>query len=485
MNGSVGHIDPFWLYSCSTLSYPCQAINRVIDVGFSTSKLTCDRIGQSQAITVGIVGLPQNNYWEIGGSGIVDAGAAILVVVAVGETTVEVSDRAQVAHCVIAVVDLLGGVEPGFIGQLKTFISYINRCQTLHSPTVASSPLQSKRSLLSKRWMNTPREDLDSPWKDILRIYFPQAMQFFFPNTAVLIDWDRPYEFLDKELLQVTREAELGRRYADQLVKVWLLEGEQVWLLLHVEVQSQWESGFAQRVFVYNFRIFDLYQQVPVSLAILCDERLSWRPQNFEVNYPDTRLNFEFGIVKLLDWRDRVAELETSDNPFAIVVLAHLKVIETKRNVEQRKAWKFRLTRMLYERGYERQQVLDLYRFIDWAMILPKAVELEFWQELQAFEEERKVTYVTNAERIGFERGIQEGEQRGRQVGIQEGLQEGRQEGEMILILRQIARRFGTIPPATETQIRSLPLSELENLGEALFDFSEISDMEDWLRSHS
>jgi predicted transposase YdaD len=70
-------------------------------------------------------------------------------------------------------------------------------------------------------------------------------------------------------------------------------------------------------------------------------------------------------------------------------------------------------------------------------------------------------------------------------VGIQEGLQEGRQEGEMILILRQIARRFGTIPPATETQIRSLPLPQLEDLGEALFDFSEVSDLEDWLRSHS
>jgi hypothetical protein len=51
------------------------------------------------------------------------------------------------------------------------------------------------------------------------------------------------------------------------------------------------------------------------------------------------------------------------------------------------------LTKALYEEGYERQQILDLYRFIDWVMILPVAVEKEFWQELQTFEEERKVTY--------------------------------------------------------------------------------------------
>jgi hypothetical protein len=69
--------------------------------------------------------------------------------------------------------------------------------------------------------MTLPRADLDGPWKDILRAYFPQAMQFFFPNTAALIDWERSHEFLDKEFIQISREGELGKRYADQLVKVW------------------------------------------------------------------------------------------------------------------------------------------------------------------------------------------------------------------------------------------------------------------------
>jgi hypothetical protein len=324
--------------------------------------------------------------------------------------------------------------------------------------------------------MDIPRADLDSPWKDVLRAYFPQAMQFFFPNTAALIDWNRPYEFLDKEFQTISRDAEVGRRYADQLVKVWLLEGTEVWLLVHLEIQSQRESGFAERVFVYNLRIFDLYRQIPVSLAILCDESLSWRPNSYVVNYPDTRHTFEFGIVKLLDWSDRIEELESSNNPFAIVVLAHLKVIETRSEVQQRKAWKFRLTKMLYEKGYERQQILDLYRFIDWIIILPEAIEREFWQELQTFEEERKVTYVTNAERFGFERGIQEGEQRGRQTGIQE--------GEQVLVLRLLTRRIGPISPPMEAQIRLLSLTQLEELGEALLDFSELAELENWLEQN-
>ena len=52
------------------------------------------------------------------------------------------------------------------------------------------------------------RVDNDSPWKEILEAYFPQAMQFFFPQTAALINWERPHEFLDKEFQQIARDAE-------------------------------------------------------------------------------------------------------------------------------------------------------------------------------------------------------------------------------------------------------------------------------------
>ena len=64
----------------------------------------------------------------------------------------------------------------------------------------------------------------------------------------------------------------------------------------------------------------------------------------------------------------------------------------------------------------------------------------------------------------------------------QEALQEGRQEGEIRLILRLITKRFGAIPIEIETQIRSLSVSQLEALGEALLDFSSLSDVSDWLK---
>jgi hypothetical protein len=232
------------------------------------------------------------------------------------------------------------------------------------------------------------RADNDSPWKEVLEAYFSQAIQFFFPNTAALIDWQLPHEFLDKEFQKIIRDASIGRRYVDKLVKVWLVGGEEIWLLIHVEIQAISEDDFGERMFSYNLRIYDSCGKGATSVAILCDTDSQWRPKNFGFNYPDTRLEFEFGRFKLLDYQNRFDELENSNNPFATVVMAHLKTQQTAKNPQQRKSWKFSLIRRLYEKGLQERDIRNLYRFIDWVMILPKALEEELWQDFKEFEEE-------------------------------------------------------------------------------------------------
>jgi hypothetical protein len=176
------------------------------------------------------------------------------------------------------------------------------------------------------------RNDQDSPWKEILRDYFPQAIQFFFPDVAAAIDWNTPPEFLDKEFQQIAREAKQGKRFADCLVKVKQINGQDLFLLLHVEVQATKEDHFPTRMFTYNIRIFDRFAQPAISLAILCDADPTWRPSQYQVNLPQTQTTFNFGIVKLLDYQQNWAMLESSRNPFATVVMAHLKNQATTRN---------------------------------------------------------------------------------------------------------------------------------------------------------
>ena len=115
------------------------------------------------------------------------------------------------------------------------------------------------------------RADQDSPWKLILRQYFQQAIEFFFPDIAQQIDWTIPVEFLDREFQQLTPDSEIGKRFADQLVKVYQKGGCSIILLVYLEVQAEPEDIFPERIFTYLIRIFDYFHQIPISLAILCD----------------------------------------------------------------------------------------------------------------------------------------------------------------------------------------------------------------------
>ena len=305
----------------------------------------------------------------------------------------------------------------------------------------------------------------DTPWKLILRTYFQEAISFFFPNTANLIDWQIAPEFLDKEFQRIAPDAETGRRFADQLVKVKSRKGQELWLLIHVEVQAAREATFPQRMFTYSLRIFDLFQRPATSLAILCDGNARWRPTHYSFDYPDTSLSFRFGMVKLLDYRDQWTVLEASSNPFAVVVMAHLKAQETKKDSQNRKEWKLQLIRGLYERGYNREDIANLFRFIDWIMILPEGLDRSFWTELQNYEKERRMPYITSVERIGYERG--------------------REEEKKALIELQLTQKLEALPKHLANQIEALSLEKLNALAIALLNFSSVIDLEDWLKTHS
>jgi hypothetical protein len=168
-------------------------------------------------------------------------------------------------------------------------------------------------------------------------------------------------------------------------------------------------------MFVYYYRLLDKYDLPIASLAILGDERDTWRPEPFESGLWGCEVTFRFPIVKLIDYMPHWAELEASQNPFAIVVMAHLKTKETRNDPVARKEWKFKLTRLLYERGYERQDILNLFRFIDWILELPEDLKRSFRDDLEEYERERQMPYVTSIERMGIEQGIEQGEDRATQ----------------------------------------------------------------------
>ena len=103
------------------------------------------------------------------------------------------------------------------------------------------------------------RADHDSPWKDALEYYFEEFLQLLFPAIHAQIDWAKGYSFLDKELQQITADAQTGRHHADKLDKVYALNGQETWVLIHAEVQGKAESGFPARMYRYQYRLRDCY----------------------------------------------------------------------------------------------------------------------------------------------------------------------------------------------------------------------------------
>ena len=170
--------------------------------------------------------------------------------------------------------------------------------------------------------------DFDIAWKEALDALFEPFMAFFFPDAYRDIDWARRFEMLDKELQQISPESEQGRRVVDKLVKVWRTNGQDEWVLVHIEVQSQPDTEFAQRMYVYNYRLFDRYNRRVASFAVLGDDRPAWRPKRFGYELWGTKVGIEFATAKLLDYAADEAALEANPNPFAVVVLAHLKTLE-------------------------------------------------------------------------------------------------------------------------------------------------------------
>jgi len=285
-----------------------------------------------------------------------------------------------------------------------------------------------------------PPSDHDSPWKEALEGWFPEFLALLFPAVHAGIDWSRGHRFLDKELQQIVRDAETGRRYADKLVGVHRLDGQPAWVLVHVEVQGEAEAGFAERMFVYNHRIRDAHAVPVASLAVLADTDAGFRPERFSDALWGCVIDFRFPVAKLLDWStpERWAELEASDNVFALVVMAQIRAKASK-DAETLRAWKFRLIRLMYDRGYARETILELFRIIDWMIRLPAAVEAAFRHDLYAFEESKQMPYMTSVERAGIEKGLKQGLEQG----LEQGKQIGYRDGEADLLLWQIEKKFG------------------------------------------
>lgn len=307
-------------------------------------------------------------------------------------------------------------------------------------------------------------DDYDSPWKAAIERYFADFLLFYFPAAHARIDWSQPIAFLEQELREVVRDAELGKRFVDKLVRVTEHGGQQEWLYIHLEVQGSAQASFAERMFVYNYRLYDRYRTPVASLAVLADDQLHWRPTAFGYDVLDCQMGIRFPVAKLLDWSGSEAMLADSPNPFAIVTRAHLATRATAEDPHARCMAKWQIVRDLYRHDWDRQKVIELFGVVDWMMRLPKEQEQVFRKTLEASEEEMKMRYVTSIERLAREEGIEHGMAQG----VKQGMQQGMQQGQARLLAHLLTQRFGELPAWAKERLDSASDAELQAWGSAI-----------------
>jgi hypothetical protein len=214
---------------------------------------------------------------------------------------------------------------------------------------------------------NKPPGRDDLMWKAIFEDLSTDFLRFFFPDADRLFDLSKKCEYLDKEFdpFFPHEEDNTGRvRYVDKLVKVFLKDGGEKWISIHIEVQNQrGKEELSSRMFRYFYLVKNKYGVSITALAILTSDNKKFRPSPYVEEYLGTRLTYEYNIYKILDQDE--AALRACPNPFAVVILVALSAIKNKKtNDLDLKAIKHELHLELAKRNIDNAKHKAIMNFI-------------------------------------------------------------------------------------------------------------------------
>jgi len=302
----------------------------------------------------------------------------------------------------------------------------------------------------------------DHIFKELLRVFFVEFVELFLPDVSEYIDPDS-ISFLDKELFtDITSDA----THEVDLVVQAKFKGKPAFFLIHVENQAKAQANFPERMFRYFARLSETYG-LPVFPVVIFSYMtpLSAAPNSYEVAFPGmTVLKFSYRVIQLnrLYWR----EFLDQPNPVASALMTRMKMAAE-------------------ERPKVKMECLRLLATLKLTPAKSKIIGVFIENYLKLTAEENRVYERDLAELAPEEREItMEMMTSWHRQGRQEGLQEGRQEGKEDLVIRQIRRRFGEVTATVTKRMDRLSAEQLNELGEALFDFTSIADLEQWLAGH-
>jgi predicted transposase YdaD len=301
--------------------------------------------------------------------------------------------------------------------------------------------------------------DHDHLFKELLGEFFPEFIDLFFPRVATYLD-RRSLEFQPQEIFADLSE---GSTFKTDVVVKAKFFGKPSYFIIHVEHQAKFDRFFDYRMFNY-FALLHRNYRLPVYPIVIFSHRSPRQGGDrfYRIEFPDWQvLQFNYRAVRLnhLPWREFTNQL----NPVASAFMAKMKMRR-----RERPQVKLACLQSLTQLELNSVQTKMLSGFIDTYLKLEpleNQIFLERLDRIKPKEKEGIMQIVTSWMEEGLEKGLEKG-----------------REKEVALILRLLRRRIGSIPSVLERDIASLSFEQLENLAEALLDFTSDADLGAWLQ---
>lgn len=247
----------------------------------------------------------------------------------------------------------------------------------------------------------------DTLWKGILEDFVNEFIQFFFPELSEKVDWNRKIIALDKELEQLNPQSDSKIRYADKLFRVFLTNGKEQWLLIHVEAHGYQDPNLPMRMFQSYYRLQDRYAKPVVALVIYTYSNKASHYAEYRNNEFGMELLYRFHTFSLIDHPPQ--RLQSAENIFAIILeAAWYNLHYQKETDEDRLTQKADLTRRLLKSGYPKEKLKRLINFVKYYVAFkePKYL-IKFEKEILKEREPMGITesIIQEVKEQGLEQG--------------------------------------------------------------------------------
>ncbi len=326
---------------------------------------------------------------------------------------------------------------------------------------------------------STPwQDDFDTPWKGLLECFPEESVTLFYPELAAEFDWTISPTNLQQELDSFDF-AKKQRGIVDALMQLRLKSGEPRTLLCHLELHNR-SMGFearSERMLDYWMPIFRKKREPIVSLLLFThrsgpkqvSEPIPGEAktlQKYSIRELGSGVDFYYHAEWIRNILDRCGEdfFETSTDPAAIFIHAHLKTLETQKQFEHRAEEKFKLFERVGQLGMGRDQAEKLFGLIGRLLKLPDELELQVDQKvIESFNKKENMEVTVDLPESSYQRAL-------------------KHLGRIEILRTQLQSKFGLSPTESKALLDPLEFQSglVDALAADLLDMETIEDFKKW-----